>query len=72
MVTGRSSQVGEQHRGDPGVVVDDLTFGEARRGVQHLLEVGEPQPAAVDLDVRGRRPEAGSRTLGPSCHDLRR
>ena len=43
-------QVGEQHRRDPGVVVDHLTFGEAGRGVQHL----------VRLDSRSRRPSTST------------
>ncbi len=63
-------QVRQHRRGDAGVVVDHLAFGEAVRGVQDLVEVGEPQPAAVHLDQRfGARP---SRTLGPTGHDLRR
>ena len=67
-------QVGEQHRGDPGVVVDDLAFGEARGGVQHLLQVRESEPAAADLYPRGRLAARGLGIwdLGPGCHDLRR
>ena len=35
------AQVGQHGRGDPGVVVDHLAFGEAGGRVQHLVEVGE-------------------------------
>ena len=63
-------EVGEQRRGHPGVVIDHLAFGEAGRGVQHLVEVGQPELASADLDV-GLRTRA-SRTFGPSGHDLRR
>ena len=46
-------QVGDHRRRDPGVVVDDLGLGGARLGIQHLVEVGELQPAALDLDRSG-------------------
>ena len=61
MVTGRSCRWGSIDRGDPGVVVDDLTFGEARRRVQHLFEVRDlaavdprPPPRSRILDVGPR------------------
>ena len=67
---GPPGEMREHHRPDPGVVVDDLTFGEARGRVDHLLEVGQAETATVELHVgRGSAP---SRTLFPSRHDLRR
>ena len=48
-------EVGEHRRRDPGVVVDHLAFGEAGRGVQDLVEVGEPE-------LGGRPPRRGSRS----------
>jgi hypothetical protein len=62
-------EMGEERRGHSGVVIDHLAFGEAGRGVQHLLEVGQPELASIDLDMGfGTR---ASRTFGPSAHDLR-
>ena len=43
-------QVGEQERRDAGVVVEHLPLAEARLGVEHLVEVGQHEPAAVDVD----------------------
>ena len=71
MVTGRSCEVGEHRRRDPRVVVDDLTFGEAGRGVQDLVEVREAQPPALHLDRRASAPADGC-LLDESGHDLRR
>jgi hypothetical protein len=45
-----SGEVGEQHRGDPGVVVDHLALGEPVLGVEHLAQVRQGQFAAVDID----------------------
>ena len=45
------ADVGEQHRRDAGVVVDDLALGEPGLRVQHLVEVGEAEAAPLDLDV---------------------
>ena len=44
-------QVREHHRCDPAVVVDDVGFAEPGGGVEHLVEVGERQLAALDLDA---------------------
>ena len=43
-------EVGEHHRRDLPVVVDHVGFAESRRGVQQLVEVGERELAALDLD----------------------
>ena len=43
------SQVGKDRLRDPRVVVDHLAFGEAGRGPQHLVEVGELEPVPVDV-----------------------
>ncbi len=45
----------------PDVVVDELSFGEARPGEQHFLEVGDRELAAPD-----RRPRGGFRDRPPS------
>ena len=50
------AEVGEERVGDPRVVVDDLALGEAGLRVEDLVEVGELEPAAVDLDFAGLRP----------------
>ena len=42
-------QVGQQHRCDPGVVVDHLALGEAGLGIEDLVEVGELDLAPADL-----------------------
>src|SRR5947207_2706304 len=42
-------KVREDDVGQPGVVVDHLTLREPGRGPQHLVEVGELEPAAVDF-----------------------
>jgi hypothetical protein len=44
-----AAQVREQHRRDPGVVVEDLALGEAGLWVEDLVEVRDRQPPAVDL-----------------------
>jgi hypothetical protein len=49
---GAARQVGHHHRRDAVVVVDHLGLGEAGLGVQHLVEVAEGDPAAVDVDGR--------------------
>jgi hypothetical protein len=46
-------QVRQEHRGDPGVVVDHLTLGEPGLGIQDLFQVGELEPPAVDVDDGG-------------------
>ena len=43
----------EEYGGDPRVVVDDLALGEARVREEHLVEVGQLQDVAVDLDAYG-------------------
>ena len=48
-------QVGQHHRGDPAVVVDDVGFAEARRRVEQLVEVRERR-------ARGRRPRRSPST----------
>ena len=63
-------EMGEQRWRHPGVVIDHLTFGEAGRGVQDLVEVGQSEFPSADLNVGLAR--RSSRTLGPSGHDLRR
>ena len=64
---GSAGEVGDHHRGDPGVVVDDLGLGEPRLGVQDLLEVREHEAAAVDVDV-GARGRPGDGTAFPGGH----
>ncbi len=44
-------EVGDDRRGDLGVVVDHLALGEAGLRVEDLVEVGELQLTAVDLDL---------------------
>ena len=50
-------QMREQDRRDPRVVLDHLPLGEAHRGIEDLLQVGERERVALDLDVDalGRR-----------------
>ena len=40
----------QQNRRDAGVVVDDLTLGEAVLRVQHLVEVGQFQLPSLNID----------------------
>ena len=46
-----AGQVREHHRRDPPVVVDDVGFAEARGRVELLVEVGERELTAVDVDA---------------------
>ena len=46
-----AGEVGQHHRRDPPVVVDDVGLAEAGGGVEELVEVGERELAAVDLDA---------------------
>ena len=46
-----AAQVRQQHRRDPRVVLDHLALGEAGRGIEDLVEVGEREPAPLDLDL---------------------
>lgn len=67
---GPALHVGEQPVRDAGVVVDDLAFGGPRLGVQHLVEVGQAQPAAVDPHrLLHHRPsvERRRRRMPPPC-----
>ena len=48
-------QVGEHHRRDPPVVVDDVGFLEARGGVENLVEVREGQLPTLDVYVNSCR-----------------
>src|SRR4029078_841615 len=43
------AEVGQQRRGDPGVVVSHLALGDPGLRVEDLVEVRDRQPAAVDL-----------------------
>jgi hypothetical protein len=43
--------VGQEDLGGDGVVVDDLALGGAIR-IDHLLQVGQRETAAPDLDDR--------------------
>lgn len=43
-------QVGNQHRRNPRVVVDDLPFRNARGRIQHLIKVGQLEVAAINFD----------------------
>ena len=67
-----AGEVGEHHRGDPAVVVDDVGFAEAGGGVQHLVEVRERELAALDLDADWpfACPPRPYRRMGPyaQCH----
>ena len=52
-------EVGQHHRGDAHVVVDELTLGEAIGGKEHLLEIryGElpsPNVVRVEAAITGR------------------
>ena len=49
----RSGDVGQHHRRDAGVVVDDLGLGEPHLGVQDLVEVADLEPLAVDARRAG-------------------
>ncbi len=42
--------VWDHHGSDGGVVADDIALGRARRRVEHLVEMGELDPVAVDRD----------------------
>ena len=53
--------VGEHHRCDPGVVVDQLALGEPRCGEEDLVQIGDVSSPAVDA---GRDRAASVRTHG--------
>ena len=53
-----AAQMGQHVGRDARVVVDHLAFCEARRRVHHLVEVGQAEPVAVDLDLHTRRGHA--------------
>ena len=44
-------EVRQQHRRDPGVVVEHLALGGAGLRVEHLVEVAQLERAALDLDL---------------------
>ena len=65
-------QVGDDRRRDLGVVVDHLALGEAGLRVEDLVEVGELQLTAVDLDGAvgrqlGARLRSATSTSPPAC-----
>ena len=68
-VTPRSARCGHHHRGDAGVVVDDLGLGGAGLGVEHLVEVRQGEPPPLDLDRRARhgRTSPSARRVRPTC-----
>src|SRR4051794_32181380 len=51
--------MGQQNGRDAHVVVDDLGFGKADRGIHDLTEVAEAQLLALDLDFGARRHGSG-------------
>ncbi len=55
-----AGQMGEDRGANPAVVVDDLGFAETGGGVQDLVEVGDRELTAVDLDLLPLR--------HPACH----
>jgi hypothetical protein len=58
-----AAQVGQQDLADAGVPVDQLALGEARLGVEHLVEVGKFELASLDRD-RGFAPRPFLRPCG--------
>src|SRR3954468_15076150 len=51
--------MGQQHRSDAHVIVDDLRFGETHGGVHNLIKVAEAYLLALDLDFGARRHGSG-------------
>ena len=76
------AQVGQEHRRDPHVVVDDVPLREPRLRVEDLVEVPEQDPAPLHLDLdgpsRALTPASSSRAGGrsgpprPRCGAARR
>src|SRR5262252_5066653 len=48
---GAIAEVGQQRRCDSRVVLDHLALGEADPGVEHLVQVGQPEGAFADPDL---------------------
>src|SRR5262249_10483232 len=48
---GAIAEVGQQGGCDPRVIVDHLALGEADLGIEHLVQVGQPQGAVADADL---------------------